>query len=481
MVSAEMAPFAKVGGLADVTESLSRILAKRGHDVRVVLPLYGGLDRKKLGIKVLKKIPPLSIRVGQVVHPLRIHMLGSANASVKIYLLESPLFDRTGIYTDRGGDGFEDSLSRSSLHTQAALMLPRVLDWPVDIVHAHDAASAPAAVLRRQWYGKELPGPGATVLTIHNLAHQETHPQSEIGELGLPSALASYPGLMEFHGQINLMKGGILAADQVTTVSPGYAEETRTLVEYGCGLEEILDGRGQDYSGILNGGDYQTWDPSRDKALPANFSASKMQGKDICRKALLKELKLKAVDGRPLAGFVSRLVSQKGVNILLPLLDRLAEDGFTFALLGTGERRLEKAVKDVARRHPGKVAFVDAFDEGLAHRIYAGSDLFLMPSAFEPCGLSQMYALRYGTPPVVRRTGGLADTVVDFAKKKGTGFVFDEPRPEALMAALRRAEAIFSQPEKWRSLQRQGMRCDFSWDVAAGRYEEVYRKALKKH
>jgi len=195
---------------------------------------------------------------------------------------------------------------------------------------------------------------------------------------------------------------------------------------------------------------------------------------------LLKELKLKATGGRPLSGFVSRLVSQKGVDILLPLLDRLAGDGFTFAILGTGEKRLEALMKTAASQHPRQIAFIDSFDEALAHRIYAGSDLFLMPSAFEPCGLSQMYALRYGTPPVVRRTGGLADTVVDAAEKGGTGFVFDELRPEALLAAMRRAEKLFAQRESWLALQKLGMACDFSWEPAVNQYEAVYRRALAR-
>lgn len=478
MVSAEMAPFAKVGGLADVVAALSRALAARGHDVRVVVPLYGKLDRQKEKIRVFKKLPPLTVRVGQAIHDIRFHVLGSANAAVKIYLVEADLFDRPGIYTDAEGEGFVDSLARSTIHTQAALLLPRLLDWPVDVVHAHDAASAPAVVYRRQWYGgRELPGPARTVLTIHNLAHQEIHPAKGINILGMPQALATYPGLMEYHGQVNLLKAGILAADLVNTVSPSYAQETRTDAELGCGLQDILADRGKDYTGILNGGDYATWDPSKDQFLPASYSASNLKGKSACRRAVLQELKLDPVEGRPLCGFVSRLVSQKGVDILLPLMGRLAEDGFTFAILGTGEKRLQQEMAKVAQDHPQRVAFIDDFDEALAHRIYAGSDLFLMPSAFEPCGLSQMYALRYGTPPVVRHTGGLADTVVDAAQSQGTGFVFKDLRPEALLAALRRAEKLMAEPRQWKELQLRGMACDFSWEVAAVRYEDLYRQA----
>ncbi len=479
MVSAEMAPFAKVGGLADVTAALSRALARRGHDVRVVLPLYGEMTRDADKVRLLKKLPPLSVRVGQRVHDIRFHMLGSPSAAVKVYLVEADLFAGRGIYTDAQGQGFGDSLERAALHSAASLLLPRLLDWSVDIVHAHDAASAPALVYRQQWYGgRALPGPAATVMTIHNMAHQETAGLGGGEVLGLPRALCTYPGLLEFHGQVNLLKGGILAADRVTTVSPTYAVETRSDAQAGCGLHEILAGRGDRYTGILNGGDYEMWNPEKDADLPATYTAASLEGKAACRQALLKELKLNARASGPLCGFVSRLVTQKGVDLLWPILERLAGDGFTFAILGTGEKRLEDEMRVLAERLPGHVAFIDAFDEALAHRIYAGSDVFLMPSLFEPCGLSQMYALRYGTPPVVRRTGGLADTVTDAGQPEGTGFVFDEARPDALLAVLRRVEEAFADREGWTALMRRGMVCDFSWETAARGYEAVYEAAL---
>ncbi len=482
MVSAEMAPFAKVGGLADVAAALSRVLGKRGHDVRVVLPLYGSLDLKAENIRPLKKLPPLSVRVGQQVHDIRFYIRGSASSSVKIYLVQCPtLFEKRGIYTYADGSGFEDSLQRASLHAQAALLLPRLLDWPVDVVHCHDATSAAAVLYRRQWYGgRNLPGPAGTLLTIHNLAHQEVHGLDAVEILGLSRSQASYPGLLEFHGQLNLLKAGILGADLVNTVSPNYARETTGSSEYGCGLQEILQSRGDDYSGILNGGDYDTWDPTRDKALAATYGPGKLKGKARCRKALLRELKLSPADDKPVCGFVGRLVTQKGSDLLLPIMERLAGDGFAFALLGTGERHLEDAMREAAARCPQRIAFVDKFDEALAHRIYAGSDLFLMPSLFEPCGLSQMYALRYGTPPVVRWTGGLADTVADAGAEAGTGFVFNDPRPESLLAALRRAETMFADPVRWKDLQAAGMAMDFSWERAAEEYEKLYAAVIRK-
>lgn len=478
MISAEMAPFAKVGGLGDVVAALSQTLSASGHDVRVVLPLYGDLDRKKEKISLIKGISPLSVRVDQTIHDVHVHRRSAARARVKVYLVEcDALFGRPGIYTDAEGQGFDDALARAVLLGQVALQLPRLLAWPVDVVHAHDASAVPALLYRHQWYrDQELPGVAATVLTIHNLAHQEIYDSGAHCTLGLPASMASYPGLLEFHGQINLLKSGILKADVVNTVSPHYAEETRTTREFGGDLAGVLDARGEDYTGVLNGADYAVWNPAKDLALVKKYSPSSLQGKDECRRALLAELGLSATAiTNPLCGFVGRLVRQKGVDLLLPILSRLAADGFGFAILGTGEKRLEEAVMEVADRHPDNVAFVAQYDDALAHRIYGGSDLFLMPSEFEPCGLSQMYALKYGTPPLVRLTGGLVDTV-----SEKTGFVFEEALPEALLAAFRQAEKLWADQKGWLALQKRGMACDFSWAESAKVYLKLYERALAK-
>jgi starch synthase len=473
MVSAEMDPLAKVGGLADAVGSLARALGGRGHDVRVVLPRYGELVDGWRDVQELRKLPPLALRVGGAMHDVRYHTWGRGRGGVRVYLVEAEIFADAGIYDDRTG------LTGAALHAQAALLLPRLLTWPADIVHAHDAAAVPALLGRDHWWARrDLPGPAATVLTIHNLAHQEVHPTTEAGVLGLPAGLAVYPGLLEYHGELNLLKAGILAADRLNTVSPTYARETVTDPEYGCGLEEILASRKEAYRGILNGGDDPAWDPRRDPHLAANYGPKSLAGKAACREALCAELGLAATAGRPLCGFVGRLVEQKGADLLAPLLDRLAGDGFVFAVLGTGDPAHEKVMRQAAARHPQQVAFRGAFDEALAHRIYAGSDLFVMPSRFEPCGLSQMYALRYGTPPVVRRTGGLADTVRDAAAADGTGFVFAAASPEELLAALRRAEAAYGDPQLWHRLQRRGMAEDFGWERAAAGYEDLYSEAL---
>lgn len=483
MVAAEYAPLAKVGGLGDVTAALADALAARGHRVKVVLPLYGDLDRERLVLRPLRKLPPLAVRVGDRMRDIRFFVLGRGSGRLQVLCVEcESLFGRPGIYTDAA-----DAVQRWALLSQAALLVPRALEWPVDVVHAHDAQAVPVLLNRRLWYaGRGLPGPAATVLTIHNLAHQEIHPVSAAEDLGLPASQAVYPGLLEFHGRVNLLKAGILAADRVNTVSPGYARETVTDADLGCGLQSVLAGRGQEYRGILNGTDYRIWDPARDSALPAAFSVNDLAGKETCRRELVEQLGLKPAlssggrPERPVCGFVGRLVTQKGVDLLAPVMPRLAADGFTFVVLGTGEARLEAAMTELAARYPDNIAFCDRYDEALAHRIYAGCDVFLMPSLFEPCGLSQMYALRYGTPPVVRATGGLVDTVTPWSEPESTGFVFSAPTSEDLLGSLRQVEKVWRDATAWRKLQMRGMKARFDWSTAAGHYEQLYQAALSR-
>jgi starch synthase len=477
MVTPELAPVAKVGGLGDMTAALAGALAGRGHDVRVVLPLYGELDRGALKIRPLRKYPPVPLRVGQAVRLARWHLKGSGSCAVKTYLVENAeLFGRPGVYTGAAGEPFPDAVARAAFHAQAALALPSLLGWTPEVVHAHDAASALApCYLRRWWRGREGAGRAGALLTIHNLAYQLDAPMAALDDVGLPPAAATYPGPLEFHGRLNLLKAGILESDLVNTVSPTYAREVVTDAELGSGLDGVLRGRGADFSGILNGVDLAVWNPARDPLLAARYDAAEPRGKLACRAALRAQLGLAAGEA-PLAGFVGRLVEQKGPAILLPLLDGMIADGFQFVFLAAGEARWRAPLVAAAARHPGRLAFVDRFDEALAHRVFAGCDLFLMPSRFEPCGLAQMYALRYGAVPVVRATGGLADTVRDAARAAGTGFDFREFTPAALRAALGRALALWREPAAWAALRERGMREVFSWDASAAAYEGLYAR-----
>jgi len=477
MVTAELAPLAKVGGLADVAASLSAALAARGHDVRVVLPLYGDVETKALGVRPVSGAPAFTARVGQTVRAGRLHEAAGLATGYRVYLVENDaLFGRLGIYTGPDGLPFADGLARTVLHCQAALTLPTLLNWTPGVLHCHDAEAALAAVYHKHWY-RTVPGmqQAGSLLTIHNLAYQELHPRRTMELVGLPPEWAQYPGIFEYHDQINLLKAGILEAGLVNTVSPTYAREVLVDPDLGCGLSGVLGERDGDFCGILNGADLETWDPARDPDLPTVYDAADPTGKARCRTELARELGLSPADG-PLAGMVGRLVEQKGLEVLLPALDSLIAEGWSLAVLGTGQETYERALAAAAARHPGRVAFAGRFDDGLAHRIMAGSDVYLMPSRYEPCGLTQMYAMRYGTVPVVHRTGGLADTVRDAAKAQGNGFVFESFTPGALRVAMARARDAFRDGEAWGRLVRRGMNADFSWDRSAAAYEELYRR-----
>ncbi|MFH1841768.1 MAG: glycogen synthase [bacterium] len=479
MVTAEYAPLAKVGGLGDVAASLSDSLAACGHDVRVVMPLYSDLDREVHGIRPLKKAPRFQVRLGAAVQMGSVQVKGSGRTAVKVYLLENEaLYGLPGVYGGTGGLSVRDGLQRTVFHNQAALLLPTLLDWTPDIIHCHDAEAALAAVYHRYWY-RNVPelGVAGTLLTIHNLAYQDVHPPSAAELIGLPPALSVYPGTLEFHGQLNLLKAGILSAGLVNTVSPTYAREVVADSAQGCQLDGVLRKRGAAFSGILNGADLSTWNPARDPFLPAQYTARNLGGKRQCREALLEELELEAADG-PLVGMVTRLVDQKGLDLVLAAVEPMVTAGFTLVVLGTGQENYRQGLLTAVEQYPGRVAFCDVFDEALAHRILAGCDLYLMPSHFEPCGLTQMYALRYGTLPLARKTGGLADTVVDKRQPDGNGFLFDDYKVEALLAALTRARVAWDDDEGWRRSQQRGMAIDFSWDSSAAAYLDLYTSLL---
>jgi len=475
MVSAELAPIAKVGGLADAVAGLAAAMTARGHDVKVVLPLYGHLDREGLGLRPAAVPGRVPLRVDQDPVTVRFWSPGRPVDAPEVLLVECErIFGQPSIYTDPAGTTFVDSAGRASLLAQATLVVPELLGWPADVIHAHDALASLAPIYRRRWYGgRDLPGRAGTLLTIHNLAHQEIHPAGWVQRVGLPAELVAYPGPLEFYGQLNLLKGGILDADLVNTVSPRYAREATSHAGYGCGLDGVLASRGADFVGILNGCDTRTWNPATDPYLPARYDAADLVGKRACRERLQRSMGLNGAPG-PLLGMVTRLVEQKGLDLVVPLVDRLVAAGFALVVLGTGEPRYHDALAAAAARHRGRVAFLPEFSEARAHLVYAGSDAFLMPSQFEPCGLGQMYALRYGTPPVVRRTGGLADTVADAGDPQGTGFVFDAYDPQELWLALERVRQAREAGEPWSALVARAMAQDFSWDAAASRYEELY-------
>jgi starch synthase len=471
--AAEVFPLVKTGGLADVVGALPPALIAAGAQARLVLPGLPAIADAVLHQKTLLECGPLfgaarvSLRLGQMPY-----------TQVPAYVVDAPYFYRRSGSPYQAGDGSEwpDNLQRFALlgwaaaHIAAGEIDP---DWTPDVVHAHDWHAALACAYMAAHPATRAQG----VFTIHNLAFQGLFPNGDFRLLGLPSAFMHAQGI-EFHGQVSFMKAGLRYAQRITTVSPTYAREIGTH-EFGCGLDGMIRSRGRDVSGILNGVDGVVWNPRTDTALASRYEAADLSGKGRCKSALQSELGLGARADAPLFGVVSRLTSQKGLDLVLAALPSLLRSGAQLALQGTGEPALESAFIAAAQRHPQQVGVRVGYDEALAHRIIAGADSMLVPSRFEPCGLTQLYALRYGTLPLVRRVGGLADTVIDadaasIAGGSATGFAFDAATPGALEAALQRAATLFRDPAAWQRVMRSAMAQDFSWDDSARRYLALY-------
>lgn len=474
-VSSEAAPFVKTGGLGDVAGGLTKALARIGHEVHLIAPLYATIDRKSFGIPARGK----KTRVSVSARIMEGNILSIKRDGVNVHFIEQDhYFNRDGIYTTPLGD-FPDNAERFAFFSRAALEAVKTLGVKPDVIHVNDwqTALVPVYLKTIYEYDKVL-GRAASLITIHNLGYQGHFRPQEWHLLGLDWALYS-PAAMEFHGKINFLKGGLVFADIITTVSETYAEQIKAPAD-GWGLDGVLRARGASAVGVLNGIDTEHWNPQTDPLIPANYSAAKPEGKEKCRLELLREMGLEPCYGPTLA-VISRLAHHKGMDILAECLDRILERDARFVLLGSGDRLLEDAFRAVAARHPEKAAVRIGFDEALAHRIQAGSDIFLVPSLYEPCGLTQMYALAYGAAPLVRATGGLNDTVeqVDPAGETGTGFKFHDYSAAALYAKMTEALDFYGdEPGKWIKMIERGMKIDNSWERSARRYEELYRLAV---
>ena len=472
MIASEAVPFAKTGGLADVIGALPRALARLGHAVDVVMPRYRGLTAGERRMT-------LPVALGRQVEEAGVYETSAAG--VRTVFIDHPAyFDRDYLYGAAGHD-YPDNPERFAFLAQAALNWAASTAQPYDVFHAHDWQAGLVPVLAGQMFRTHTSlSRVPTVFTIHNLAYQGVFEASWLPRLGLGWDLMRVDA-MEYWGRISYLKAGIVFGRLITTVSPTYAREIQT-PEYGFGFEGILRERADDLVGILNGIDYDQWDPARDPALPEPYTASRLEGKAAAKAAVLREFHLPMTEealARPVVGLIARLVDQKGFDLLAAIADELPRLGATFVLLGTGERRYEDLWLGLAARYPDRVGARIGFDERLAHLIEGGADMFLMPSRFEPCGLNQMYSLRYGTVPVVRATGGLADTVHNFDPQTGagTGFTFNEHTPQALLGTLRWAVGVFQDRKTWKRIQVAGMEQDYSWDASARRYVEVYERA----
>jgi len=470
-VASEVAPFSKTGGLGDVAAALPEALAERGHEVAVVTPRYGSIDPTARGLALL------DLAVHARGETAGLYRGGSGRA--KVYLVEHDRYygGRAGIYGEHGRD-YGDNAQRFAFLMRAALALPRALGLAPDVVHLHDWQTALGAwMLRHELTGEAWARRARTVYTIHNLAYQGVFQKDRVAALGLPWAVFRYEA-MEFYDQLNFMKAGLVFADALTTVSPNHAREILT-PEHGCGLDGLLRHRRHDLTGILNGIDAVEWDPARDPHLDAPFDARDLSGKALCKQALQRELGLPVRSGVPLVAMVGRLAEEKGIDLVAASLRDILGLDAQLVILGSGRADYEELFLRAAREGADRLAVRIGFDERLAHRIVAGADVFLMPSRFEPCGLSQMHALRYGTVPVVRAVGGLEDTVEDFdGFRSGTGFKFRPYSPSAMMTALRRALDVRRDERAWRELRTRGMAEDNSWGHSAELYERLFLELI---
>jgi starch synthase len=475
LVTSEMAPFVKTGGLADVSAALPKALGRRGHRVTVLLPRYGTIA-----------FPPGDF-VGSVHVPVDAAHRSAGFYKRKVaenvdvvFVEHPPFFDRPQPY-GVGNRDYDDNRVRFAFHSRAALEYLRSRGDRPQVVHAHDWQTGLVPVFLKSFYWDDptlyrVP----TVFTIHNLAYQGNFPRDTVDVLGLPWNLA-HPSALEFHGGVSYLKGGVQFSEMVNTVSPQYAREIQT-AEHGLGMDGVLQARSADLAGILNGVDYEEWDPSVDRYIIRRYSSDDLSGKADCKADLLRVFGLPREPELPLVGIISRLVPQKGFDIVVNAWWDLLQRPLRMIVLGTGDPDVQEGFRSLAQKAPDRFAVRFAYDNALAHKIEAGADMFLMPSRFEPCGLTQMYSLRYGTVPIVRATGGLVDTVepYDGAHWEGTGFLFETADGTGLMWALDQALEAYRVRDRWEALMRRGMARDFSWERSAGQYEDLFQRAMAR-
>lgn len=474
-VASEAVPFAKTGGLADVAGALPKVLAQRGHDVALFLPGYAGVEKAAGRPSQIERDVPIPMGASTE----RLHISQVKVDGVTVYFTgHDEFFARPELYKDPAtGTDWADNDRRFVFFSKSVLAICDRLRWIPDIIHANDWQSAPAlALLATQYRSRSEWSRCRSLFTVHNIAYQGLFPEAAFDLFSLGRQWWYPGGPFEYWGQANFLKLGLEFGDLLSTVSPRYAREIASSNEFGFGMEGILNRRIADLHGITNGIDYDIWNPAGDSLIPATFSSDDLAGKVRCKSELQKEMGL-AQGSSPLVGIISRLADQKGFDLIATAADELLARPLQLVVLGTGDKKYHELFEDLAQRHPDRVRVKLGFDNGLAHRIEAGSDLFLMPSRYEPCGLNQMYSQRYGTIPVVRTTGGLADTVTPYSPGAGTGFQFEAYEPEAMVAALDEALAVYRNPVAWRGLVRRAMAMDFSWEAAAKEYERLYEAA----
>ena len=474
ILASEVVPFAKTGGLADVAGALPKFLGRQGAEVKVFLPLYRETRKKDFPLLPAGRDLKLDWPGGGE----RFSVFEFKDKAVTFYFIEKDgFFDRDGLYGTSQGD-YPDNGERFAFFSRAALETLIWINFRPDIIHGHDWQAAIALAFLKHLYGQDpFFAYTRSLFTVHNLAYQGLFEKDVLGRIGLPDYLFNMEDL-EFYGRVNYLKAGLLYSTAISTVSRRYSQEIQT-PEFGHRLDGLLRKRREVLFGILNGVDYSDWNPATDKFIVRPFDPTYIDGKKACRADLVRAFSLEPINEEsPVIGMVSRLAGQKGFDILCQALDGLFELGVALVILGTGEEVFQKALLEAREKYPRSLGLRIAFDEGLSHKIYAGSDMFLIPSRYEPCGLTQMYSLRYGTVPVVRATGGLDDTIQEYnpADQTGNGFRFDAYSASALVSAVKNAVGVFRQKERWRALIKKAMACDYSWDQSAREYIRLYNR-----
>ncbi len=485
MFSAEAAPFVKVGGLADVIGALPSALESLGMELILVLPAYLAISREEFGIRPSEAVSSFDVSVGSRMLRADVEQTTLPGSGIDVFFVGGGnFFARDGVYDDPASSkGYNDNMRRFAFYARASLELLRRLGRPVDVLHCHDSQTALIPGLLHTVYEQDpFYSDCGCLFTIHNLAYQGLYPAEVLPWIGIDPVYFYPLSPFEYWGKVNFMKVGIEMADLVNTVSETYAREIQSGPEYGYGLQGVLRDRSEELYGIVNGINYAEWNPETDPFLPTHFSADAMSGKAACKAELLRSMGLPKLKGRvPLLGIISRLVDQKGFDLIEAAIDRIAAHDLQLVVLGTGQPKYQEFLQAVAARYSARIAVRFGFDNCLAHRIEAGADMFLMPSKYEPCGLNQLYSLRYGTVPIVRATGGLADTIADYDIRgdSGTGFVFETYSPEAMLAAIERALVVYADSGRWSRLAARGMAQRWSWEESARKYAELYEKIYR--
>lgn len=484
-VTSEVVPFIKTGGLADVSAALPQSLAEMGHEVRIVVPKYGAVDDRKYKIHEVVRLKDLKVMIGdkEVTFSLKSCFLPGQRVRVQIYFLDNHEYfgSRNSLYTDpMTGKDYKDNEERFTLLNLSVFELIQKLGWIPDLIHCNDwQCGLIPAYLKNVYKNDEMFSAFKTLFTVHNLAYQGIFAPTAFKKTGLPEQLNSSKGIVH-NDRVNFMKSGLMFADVINTVSSTYAQEIRTDKELGAGLKEILSKRKNDLYGIINGIDVKVWNPEKDKHLPKKYTSKNLEGKKVNKKALVERFKLEYKEDVPVLGVIARLYDSKGFDLIQKMFEDLMKLDIQLILLGTGDPKLHSFFDKMNKKHKDKFAAYLGFNDDLAHLIEGGADIFLMPSRYEPCGLNQMYSLKYGTVPLVRKTGGLADTVIKFNEKtkEGNGFMFDKYDHKELLKEIKRAVKVYQDKETWIKIMKTGMKSDFSWDSSAKKYIDLYKKII---